>query len=322
MVNGPDEAAAHGPREVIEPTTGRPILMAPQRQGRPFLTGAAAAAGSCPFCPGHEGATPPAVDGAPDGDAATPAGASRDWDRPGWSVRAFPNLYPACAHHEVIAEGADHHEQPGDLAPSTWRRVVEVWQRRIRAMEQRPDVAFAYLFKNVGATAGASIAHSHSQLIGLGDLPPRLRLELDRARALDHCPWCREVATAGADGRELLRTGAHVALVPDPPRLPYECWLLPTACDDDFLTTDAASLGAALHGLFAAVRDGLDRPAFNIWLHRAPGAALHWHFELQPRTGQLAGLELGGDMYINSVPAVTAAARLRPRSGASGVSAS
>ena len=54
-----------------------------------------------------------------------------------------------------------------------------------------------------------------------------------------------------------------------------------------------------------------------MWLHRVPqpllhkGEHFHWHFELQPRTGQLAGLELVGDMYINSVPAQAAAQRLR-----------
>ncbi len=39
---------------------------------------------------------------------------------------------------------------------------------------------------------------------------------------------------------------------------------------------------------------------------RIPRGAFHWHFELQPRTGQMAGLELGGDMYINSIPATLA----------------
>lgn len=109
----------------------------------------------------------------------------------------------------------------------------------------------------------------------------------------------------------VVETDHHVVLAPEPPKLPNETWVLPKRCDDDFLTTDAASLGRALHQLFIAVRDALSRPAWNLWLHRLPGARFHWHFELQPRTGQLAGLELGGDMYINSHPAAASAARLR-----------
>ena len=95
------------------------------------------------------------------------------------------------------------------------------------------------------------------------------------------------------------------------PRLPYETWLLPLACTDEFTTTDPSALGDALHRLFGAIDRGLASPALNLWLHRYPGEAFHWHFEIQPRTGQLAGLELGADASINSVPPSQAAARLR-----------
>ncbi|MBL8753835.1 MAG: DUF4921 family protein [Planctomycetes bacterium] len=294
----PDE-----PRRVIDPTTGRPILMAPLRQKRPMHTTGAGSPSACPFCPGNEAETPPEVD-------AVRTAESRA-DAPGWSARAFPNKFPACTHHEVVAEGARHHEQPADLDVTAWRVCLDLWQRRVRAIERRPGVACAFLFKNVGALAGASIAHNHSQLLGLDDLPPRLQLEVTTAHALPHCPWCTTLTAAEAEGRLVFRSAAHVVLAPEPPKLPHETWLLPTRCDDDFLTTDLDSLATALHALFTAVARGLGRPAFNLWLHRAPGRRLHWHFELQPRTGQMAGLELGGDMYINSVPAAVSAARLR-----------
>ena len=84
----------------------------------------------------------------------------------------------------------------------------------------------------------------------------------------------------------------------------------------------AGLVGMGLHGrsaragtsgsrryLFLFARGGWD---FSYtFAHLADNESFHWHFELQPRTGQLAGLELGGDMYINSVPAEVTAARLR-----------
>lgn len=295
--------ADDAPRRLIEPTTGRPILMAPKRQGRPMHTAPGQHAAVCPFCPGNERHTPPELDAMRTGGTAP--------DAPGWSVRAFPNKYPACAVHEVIAEGSEHHEQPGDLDLPTWRAAVELWQRRIAAIEAMPDIRCAYFFKNVGAAAGASIAHNHSQVLGLSELPPRLVLERDTAAQLSECPWCRTLRTAAADDRLLFASERHAVVVPDPPRLPNEIWLLPTNCADEFLRTDLDSLATSLHTLFTALRLGLDRPAFNVWLHRIPGAAFHWHFELQPRTGQMAGLELGGDMYINSVPASLTMSRLR-----------
>lgn len=305
------DAGDHDLRCVEDPTTGRPILMAPQRQQRPMHTGGQARGKRCPFCQGHEADTPPEV------DAVRAAGGTTDG--PGWSARAFPNKYPANHHHEVIAEGRTHHEQPADLDVATWRATAALWQRRIRALETRPGVTCTFLFKNVGALAGASIEHNHSQILGLPALPPRLQLELHTARQLPECPWCATRRTAAASGRLVYAGRHHSVLVPDPPKLPNETWLLPHACDDDFLTTDLDSFAAALHALFAAIGHGLGRPAFNLWLHRVPGARFHWHLELQPRTGQMAGLELGGDMYINSMPPEVTAGKLRAGLLAAGI---
>ena len=308
--DAPQRSAEHEPRTVVDPTTGRPILMAPRRQQRPMHTGSHPSTGPCPFCQGQEAETPKEVDAEIDA-LATAGGRDRAADAPGWIARAFPNKYPANLHHEVIAEGLLHHEQPADLDRASWRRCVALWQRRVAALEQRPGVQCTFLFKNVGALAGASIAHNHSQVLGLPALPPRLQLELDHSRALPHCPWCATLSTAAAEQRLVFASPAHAVIAPDPPKLPHETWLLPTRCDDDFLRTDLDSLATALHALFQAVARGLGRPAFNLWLHRVPGQRFHWHFECQPRTGQMAGLELGGDMYINALPAVVSAARLR-----------
>lgn len=303
----------------IEPTTGRPVLMAPQRQRRPKLT-RDPNAGPCPFCPGAEQETPPEVDAVRLDES--PA------DSPGWRVRAFPNKYPGGPHHEVVAEGALHCQQPGELDVSIWADVIALWQRRIRAIEARPGVACAFLFKNVGALAGASIVHNHSQLLGLAELPPRLQLEQQRAAALERCPWCAAIEQAEGQGRMIVQTAAHALFSPEVPRLPHEIWLAPLDCHDDFLCTDIPSLASALHQLFCALAQGLDDPPFNLWLHRIPTGLsecsasplgpfgptrrpFHWHFELQPRTSQLAGLELGGDLSINSVLPEHAAARLR-----------
>ncbi|MEC7583438.1 MAG: DUF4931 domain-containing protein [Planctomycetota bacterium] len=304
----PDQPTAdHGgsnknPGPAVDPTTGRPILLAPQRQHRPMLTAAQDKAVSCPFCEGNEAETPPEVMALRAADSAP--------DSPGWTVRVVPNKYPASAHHEVIIVGQSHAEQPADIPAEEWADVIGVWQARIRELEARPDVACAFLFKNVGRFAGASIPHCHSQLLGLDRPPPRLDLELAQSRKMDSCPWCDAIEQATARQHVLAAGPQHLCLLPDPPKLPFEMWLLPRRCEDDFLTTDASSLAKVLHDAFRIVRDRLDRPAFNLWLHRLPGERFHWHFELQPRTGQVAGLELGGDMYINSIPTDEAARRL------------
>ncbi len=257
----------------------------------------------CPFCPGAERETPREVD-AVRLDASEP-------DTPGWLVRAFPNRYPAAAWHEVIAEGQLHTPRPAALPGELWSLALPLWRRRIAQFESQPGVAHAFLFKNVGREAGASIAHNHSQLIGLAELPPRLLLELDAdRRSGGHV--MRELEHAERDGRMVAKSNRHALFLPRQPKLPYETWLAPFDAADEFdAGTDDDDLGALLATLFQSMERGLGAPPLNLWLHRVPGRQFHWHFECQPRSGYLAGLELGADAYINSIDGRDGAQRLR-----------
>lgn len=289
---------------LTDPTTGRPILMAPKRRARPHLTGGEENPSTCPLCPGHEHETPAEVDAVRAPDTAP--------DTPGWRVRAVPNLYPAARHHEVIAEGAEHEEQPGRLSAELWTDAVDLHRRRIAHMETQPGVTVAFVFKNVGLGAGASLVHNHTQILGLPMLPPRLVLEREMGRG-KACLHCAEIESAEREGRVVVQGEHHVVLCPRAPKLPYETWLLPLEHDDDLLSTaHIDDLGKTLHALFRALDGGLDAPPFNLFLHRIGGGEdFHWHYEVQPRTGTLAGLEIGADMYINVIPAAESAAVLR-----------
>lgn len=287
---------------VFDPSTGRPILVALERSQRPVFTTADTATQSCPFCAGEEHRTPAELDAVrTDGSAA---------DQQGWSVRAFDNLYPAAQWHEVIVEGAEHSIHPGDLDASIWHDALQVYRRRIAAMESDPEVRCAFLFKNVGRQAGASIAHNHSQLLGLPILPPRLELELEQ-QDRGYSPQ-DEITDAEAEGRLVHRGESHVVLCPRHPKLPYETWLMPTNPGDDFMAkAGSEDLAEILAKFYRSVDQAFDQPALNLYLHRVPDSDFRWHFELQPRVGFIAGLELGGDMYINAVSAQQAAAKLR-----------
>src|SRR5947208_11057432 len=71
----------------LDPLTGRWVVISTDRAERPFafvprsLPVEADPSRACPFCPGNEEATPPAL------EAYGPSGT--------WQVRVVPNLYPA-----------------------------------------------------------------------------------------------------------------------------------------------------------------------------------------------------------------------------------
>jgi UDPglucose--hexose-1-phosphate uridylyltransferase len=115
-----------------------------------------------------------------------------------------------------------------------------------------------------------------------------------------------------------MRRGQIVALVPPAPRFPFEVWFLaahpqgglPPA--EPGLADDLATVyGHVLTALHARVVEFIP---FNLYLHCAPvdrPASLPWHFELVPRHGVHAGMEIGLELPINPVTPEHAAAVLR-----------
>jgi UDPglucose--hexose-1-phosphate uridylyltransferase len=61
----------------------------------------------------------------------------------------------------------------------------------------------------------------------------------------------------------------------------------------------------------------LGDPDLNWYIHSQPGAAgdaavtYHWHLEIHPRVGVVAGFEMASGIYVNTVAPETAAEALR-----------
>ncbi|MBM3979614.1 MAG: DUF4921 family protein [Planctomycetes bacterium] len=315
-----------------DPVTGRWAVVAPARAARPHELGDArprcgpAAALACPFCEGAEHDTPHEV------YALRAAGSAPNG--PGWRLRVVPNKFPAlqtlakpqaaygCA--EVLIDCPEHVENPADLSDAHQRDVLCAYRARLAAHAADPRLAHVAVFKNVGAEAGASIAHTHSQLIALPVVPGLLQAELSGAEAhfarAGHCVFCELVERERTDGtRVVAETAYFVAVAAYAPRFAYEVWLLPKEHAPCY---EAIADGAALElaGLMRRVLRALDAvagaPAYNWFLHTSPLRAgdlphYHWHIELMPRTARPAGLEWGFGAHIVTVAPERAASALR-----------
>ena len=158
----------------VDPLSGRRVVIAPGRSGRP---GAGAPVlepttpevlEACPFCEGREDRTPPEV-------LALPSEARRP-DTPGWQVRVVPNMYPAFDHQEVVIHSPEHRRSIAELDDGHLELVAEAWRLRSEAARES---GYPYVFAGVneGRAAGASLQHTHSQLIWLRDEPPAAAAE-------------------------------------------------------------------------------------------------------------------------------------------------
>jgi len=282
---------------------------------------------SCPFCVGHE--------------SRTPASLYEQTDQAGqWSVRVIPNMFPAVTladelragpnqqaqgAHEVIVESALHLDRTSALSPQEFQSVLEAYAQRLRYWREDGRMAYGLVFKNQGPRAGASIAHLHSQLLALPNLPPTVEAELQRAKQdyNEHgsCAICRLIERERLfRERVVFECDGYIAFCPFASLQPHEVWLMPTRHEPSFETVvegeGAGRLAVALHGLISRLEALVPDASYNMLLRTAPWTAncgdwCHWRIELLPRANAFAGFEIATGLNINPLAPERAAAQLR-----------
>ena len=230
------------------------------------------------------------------------APAQREPDSPGWQVRVVPNLFPAFEHQEVIVHTPRHVRSIAELTDDELAPIATAWHRRSEAAHGA-GFAHPYLLVNEGREAGASLPHSHSQLVWLREAPPEVAAELPRLQGSD-CALCEVLR----DNRlEIALDGDLSLRVASAGRVPYELLIAPRAHEADPGEDGFASALALLRRAILALREHEGPVPLNAWLH----TGAHWHFEVVPRLTVFAGLEVGAGLYVNWLPPEEAAVLLR-----------
>jgi UDPglucose--hexose-1-phosphate uridylyltransferase len=321
--------------------TGRWVIISTERRKRPsdfrLERPAVIREEFCPFCTGREQMTPPEVL-AFRHNGSGPNG-------PGWDLRVVPNKFPALqvegsldrqgeglfdrmngiGAHEVIIESPDHGKTLASMSEAEIERVL--WAFRERIADLKRDIRFRYIlvFKNHGAAAGATLEHSHSQLIALPIVPDFVREEIDGAKqhfaAKERCVFCDIIRQEVTAGKRIIHENADVvALAPYAPRFPFETWLLPRTHYARFEDTPRQvfeSLARMLKTVLMRMNKALESPDYNLIIHNSPFSETqandyyHWHLELMPKLTRTAGFEWGTGFYINPTSPEEAAQVLR-----------
>jgi UDPglucose--hexose-1-phosphate uridylyltransferase len=280
---------------------------------------------TCPFCRGREAETPPAV---------------AEYALPGksWSVRVVPNKYPAVGNgdtpphsgiasvadasplqtsrpgdgvHEVIIESPRHVVDLTDLTDEEARFTFLAYRDRLRALAEQ-GLTYAQVFKNVGAAAGASIEHSHTQVVGLPWTPHRLREQM--TNCLTHFQANGEPLLADLARTELRQQDrvigqddALLAWCPFASRFPFEAWVTSLEPAQDFRVLPDREIGRLakfIVDLVRRIKRAAGISAYNLILHTRPFDNgrydhYHWHWEILPRSSKQAGFEWATEQFIN-----------------------
>jgi UDPglucose--hexose-1-phosphate uridylyltransferase len=213
-----------------------------------------------------------------------------------------PNLYPALEHQEVIVHTPRHIRSIAELTDEELTPIAAAWHRRLEAAHGA-GFAHPHLLVNEGREAGASLPHSHSQLVWLREAPPEVAAELPRLQR-GNCALCEVLRD---EALEIALHGDLSLRAAPAGRVPYELLIAPQAHAAAPGEEDLGFALALLRRAVVALRDQEGPVPLNAWLH----TGAHWHFEIVPRLTVLAGLELGAGLYVNWLPPEEAATRLR-----------
>ncbi|MCB2218124.1 galactose-1-phosphate uridylyltransferase [Desulfofustis glycolicus] len=323
-----------------DPVLGRWIIIAKERRKRPtdFLVEKSQVLGGfCPLCPGNEDFTPPEV-------LAYRGGCQSRSNQSDWQVRVVPNKYPALiiegelgkaaeglydrmngiGAHEVIIESPGHNDQLWNQPVEHIALVLRVYRDRLLDLQKDSRFRYVMIFKNYGKAAGASLEHSHSQLIALPVLPRMITNELDGGKSYfrykDRCLFCDIIRQEiEQDVRVVCQNESFITISPFAPRTPFEMWVLPKRHTSGYCHEDDTELLKLARILSESLRrlDGcISNVPYNFVLHTQPLRSgelehFHWHFEIVPKLTSIAGFEWGSGFYINPMPPEEATQYLR-----------
>ena len=242
-------------------------------------------------------------------------------------MRVVPNKFPAFGpwsdegdktglfarraargRQEVVVHSPRHVRTFSDLTGREVEQIAGAWQSRAAAAREQ-GFPYVQALVNEGRAAGASLAHSHSQLFWLEEEPPLVAQERAAQEAEGGCVLCRVLAEELEQRIRIVdeRDGL-LLLCPFASRQPYEMVVVPRKCTQD--PFEGPELAAALRLLSEGIRrlHVAEGPVpLNAWLH----ASGHWHLEVVPRLSVLAGLELGAGYFVNTLAPESAAGVLR-----------
>ena len=295
--------------KVVKDVLGRQIVQTIARARRPHDAPKPRVAKivppeKCFFCPGNESHTPPEI-----------ARIEKDGK---WIVRCFPNKFPAFSHdcekaygrHEVIVETPEHGKTISELSVEHLQSYLSMLRTRMQDSAADSRLKYTCIFKNEGKDAGASLEHSHTQLVGMDFVPKHVQKIAKKAAAIAALPQKQAKSV-------FYKNEGFAAVCPKGSRFLHETWIVPvspayslSAMDDSQLLLLASALKAALSALDAAT----GFPPYNILFHSAPHGEKDFTFHIQilPRLANWAGFEFATEIVMSSAVPKDSAKLLAP----------
>lgn len=276
----------------------------------------------CPFCEGNEAHTTSELASVRQNDSLP--------DTPGWLIRTITNkysgfklegqlaiieagIYQSCnglGQHEVIIETPQHGVEFHHFSSPEIRNVFQMLKGRYNVLAEDERIKYIQIYKNRGIFAGASLEHSHSQILALPMVPSSQKGIEDYYKKNGRCLLCDVMGEEKkAKKRVIVEKEDFMLICPYASRFPYETWIIPkrhTRHFGEITEKELVSLSSIVQVFLKVAVKCLNDPSYNIIINSAPVnvpdvEGYHWYLEIIPRLIINSGVEITTGIYMNPV---------------------
>ena len=278
------------------------VIIAPNRAKRPHRVGTIdESADTCHFCPDNfKNEVITYQDNGYNGD---------------WEILSVVNKFAALnidnanayGQTEVVIETRRHGLDINDFSVDHIVRIFNAYIDRFTVLRNMDKIKHVIIFKNEGGKAGASISHSHSQIIALPFLPPKVEIDASAFNKyrLENatCPYCDIIIKETDKPRVIWEDENLFVLSPYASECPYGVWMIPkrhVRFMSDLTRKEKESIAIAMKIVLGKLDEfGI---SYNYFVENAVNREdYHMHIKIAPRPNIWAGLELGTGIVINPI---------------------
>lgn len=254
-----------------------------------------------------------------------------------WQCRVVPNLYNALSidvenssardkyftkhtgfgAHEVVIETPSHNKQIWDFGYNDLVNYFTILQGRVQSLKNDHRLEYISIFKNYGENGGASLSHSHSQIMATPFLPKKIKEEirlkkefyLDNKRALlDDLVYEEKEHAKGI----IFENKEFILYCPYACEFAFEAKIVAKkklSSLMEFNKSEISSLSDIVKFYFDSMYKALGDISFNMIINNAPykdydentKEYYRFNIELKPRLYKQAGFELDSNIPINVI---------------------
>ncbi|KPU27260.1 hypothetical protein TR13x_05770 [Caloranaerobacter sp. TR13] len=284
----------------------------------------------CPLCLGNEEMTPPEQFRIQSDDK--------------WVVRAIPNKFPILSKtsevlennedifikkngvgiHEVLIESNKHNKSFFNMKSNDFNNILRMYKNRFEKLLKFEFTSYVSLFKNNLKKAGASLVHSHAQIITVPIVPENIEIELRNAKEFYNSnkknifEFIIE-SELNRDERVIYNSENFSIIAPFASAYNYEVEIIFKNLSrfEKIKDTEINELSILMERLFQKYKQVLGVIPFNMIVHSLPKGRYDMddkynvHIHIVPRLSNQAGFELGTGIMVNAVPPENAAQYLK-----------